>query len=196
MHVLPIVAIPWTWRSTMGRESRAIVRRVSGRATLPRACGRERRGVALLGALVLLALSAAIATATFSAARALQRAALVTRARAQVEADIPRAFAEVLAGWNGALDSLVAGGVVEVALDSGRADDGLPLVRSARVNRTTEGLYAVTVDVRAVGGEHPLARRRARLWLERPAGAQPEPLPRGGSIPPPFVTPWAFSDLY
>ena len=196
MRPLPIVGIPWTWRSTMGRESHAIVRRVSCRGRLSRAWRRDRRGVALLGALVLLALSAALATATFSAARALQRAALVTRARARVEAAIPRAFAEVLAGWNGALDSLVVGGVVEVALGGERATDGPPLGRSARVKRTTERLYAVTVDVRAFGGEHPLARRRARLWLERPAGAQPAPLPNGASTPPPFVTPWAFSDLY
>jgi hypothetical protein len=156
----------------------------------------ERRGAALLVALVLLALSAALATATFSAARAMRRAALVTRVRARVEAGVPRAFAEALAGWNGALDSLAVGGVVEVALADDPAAGDPPLVRTARLKRTTDRLYALTVDVQAFGREHPLARRRARLWLERPAGAQPAAMPNGASLPPPFVTPWAFSDLY
>src|SRR5690348_15201504 len=157
---------------------------------------RKRRGMALVATLALLALAAALATATFSAARAMRRAALLTRARARVEAGIPRAFADVLAGWNAAIDTLPVGDVVEVKLASDSATDGPPLVRTARVTRTTDRLYAVTVEIQAFGAEHPLARRRARLWLERPTGESPPAAPEAGLLPPPFVTPWAFGDLY
>lgn len=152
--------------------------------------------MALVAALALLALAAALATATFSAARATRRAALLTRVRARVEAGVPRAFAEVLAGWNAAIDTLTVGTVVDVALASDSAPGGPPLQRMAWVTRTTERLYAVTIDLRAFGGNHPLARRRARLWLERPAGAPSTVGAGGGPLPPPFVTPWAFNDLY
>jgi predicted Abi (CAAX) family protease len=54
----------------------------------------------------------------------------------------------------------------------------------------------VTVDVRASGSLPSLARRRARLWLERPTaagGVNPEAAP----LPPPVVvTDWPFADLY
>ena len=150
--------------------------------------------MALLAALLLLALSAAFATATFSAARAMRRAALAARMRSRVESGVPRAFAELLVGWNGALDTLGVGGVMELALHSDSAD-GPPLERTVRVERTTDRLYAVTVDIQAPGGVRPLARRRARLWLERLV-APPPPVGAGAVPPPPFVTPWALSDLY
>jgi hypothetical protein len=164
---------------------------------MPRLAGRrQRRGIALVAALALLALAAALATGTFSAARAMRRAALLTRARARVEAGIPRAFADVLAAWNTAIDTLPVDDVVEVALASDSAMGGPPLARTARVRRTTDRLYAVTVDIQAFGGKHPLARRRARLWLERPPGELPLKGAESGPLPPPFVTPWAFGDLY
>lgn len=180
----------------MGRKSQPGVQRHHGRAAPLRARRHERRGMALVAALALLALAAALATATFSAARAMRRAALLTRVRARVEAGVPRAFADVLAGWNATIDTLVVGTVMEVALSSDSAPGGPPIERTARVTRTTDRLYAVTVDLRAFGGAHPLARRRARLWLERPAGASSPTGAGGGSLPPPFVTPWAFNDLY
>ena len=75
--------------------------------------------MALLGAMVLLALSAALVTGTFSAARALRRAALLRRAQARVETGVQRAFGEVLAQWSPALDSLpVASGQLTRATTS------------------------------------------------------------------------------
>ena len=121
---------------------------------------------------------------------------MVTRVRARVEAGVPRAFAEVLAGWNPALDSLVVGGVVEIGLASDPAGDGPRVMRAARVERTTDRLYSVTVDLQAIDREYRLARRRARLWLERGAAGQPSPVAGGAPAPPPLVTPWALSDLY
>jgi hypothetical protein len=152
--------------------------------------------MALLAALVLLALSAAMATATFSAAHAMRRAARTTRARDRVETGVWRAFGEVIIGWTATLDSIPVGSHVDVPLPSEPADAGPPLVRRARVGRVAEGLYAVTVDLRAFTRERPLARRRARLWLERmdmggPPGDTPAPV-----TPPVVVTHWAFVDLY
>ncbi|HEX6600870.1 MAG TPA: hypothetical protein VF034_16265 [Gemmatimonadaceae bacterium] len=172
------------------------MRRLTRHAAPPAAWRQQRRGMALVAALVLLALSAALATATFSASRAMRRAALLTRTRARVEAAVPRAFADVLAGWSAVMDTLPVGDASEVKLASDSAADGPPLGRTAWVNRTTDRLYAITVDIRAFGDDHPLARRHARLWLERPAGAEPSAGAGGMSYPPPFVTPWAFSDLY
>lgn len=152
--------------------------------------------MALLGALVLLVLSAALVTATVSAAHAMRRAALSTRARARVEAGVRRAFAEVLVQWSVALDSMPIGAGAYVALDSEPASDGLPLIRTARVERTAGDVYAVTVDVRAFTWDHPLAQRRARLWLERPPVQQGEGGADAASTAPQFVTPWGLADLY
>ena len=157
---------------------------------------RRRRGVALLAALVLLALSAALATATFSAAHAMRRAALTARARVRVDTEVRRAFAEVLAHWSAGLDTMPIGTGVEVPLDSEPASASPPLVRSGRVQRVADGLYAVTVDLRAFASDHPLARRRARLWLERPPGSPPPSGFPAVSPPPPVVTPWGLDDLY
>jgi hypothetical protein len=147
-------------------------------------------------ALVMLALSAALATATFSAAHALRRAAITTRLQARVETGVQRAFGEVLARWSPALDTMSVGSGVDVALPPEPSDAGPPLVRRARVMRVAVSLYAVTVDLRAVTSRRLLARRRARLWLERPP-----PDDGTGTESPPVATPvvvteWAFSDLY
>jgi len=71
--------------------------------------GRDRRGVALLSALMLLALSAALATTTFSVAHAMRRAAVTARARVRVETGVRRAVGEVLAGWSAALTAFPSG---------------------------------------------------------------------------------------
>jgi len=55
-------------------------------------------------------------------------------------------------------------------------------------------LYSITVDLRAFTRYRPVALRRARLWLERPAtGSSSDEAP---SAAPPIVTHWAFVDLY
>ena len=157
---------------------------------------RDRRGVALLSALMLLALSAALATATFSAAHAMRRAAVTARARVRVETGVRRAFGEILAGWSAALDTMPVGTGAEIDLAEEPAELSPPVVRRARVQRLAQGLYAVTVELRAFSWERPVARRRARLWLERPATTTSPP---GGSAPiaaPALVTHWPFSDLY
>lgn len=157
----------------------------------------DRRGVALLAALVLLALSAALATATFSAAHAMRRAAFTALTSARVETGVRRAFGEVLATWTAALDTLPVGGAVDIVLGAEPLDAGPPLERRARVQRVQEGLYAVTVELCAFSRERPVARRRARLWLERPAAAAPSPADSVSPLVPlARVTHWPLADLY
>ena len=157
---------------------------------------RDRRGVALLSALALLALSAALATVTFSAAVAARRASVTAQARALVETGGRRAFGEVIATWSAALDSMPVGTGADIALAE-RVDPGPPLVRRARVEHVADGLYAVTVELRAFSWAQPVARRRVRLWLERPAATASSP---GTDVtrmtPPILVTHWPFADLY
>jgi len=153
--------------------------------------------MALLAALVLLALSAALATATFSASRAVRRAALTTQARARVDVGVRRAFGEVLVGWSVALDTMPIGSTVALTLEPEPVDAGPPLIRRASVARVTADRFAVTVDLLAYALERPVARRRARLWLERPTVATPAPGDPPAALPAPVVvTSWAFADLY
>lgn len=138
--------------------------------------------------MVLLALSSALVVGTFSASRAMHRSASAARERARVETEVTRALGEVLVHWTPALDSLPVGAGVDLALDPEPAEAGPALLRRARAERVAERLYAVTVDVRALARDEPLARRRARLWLQRDTGTV-------FTTPAP-VTPWAFADLY
>lgn len=155
-----------------------------------------RRGVALLAALVMLALSAALATATFSAAHAMRRAALTTQARERVETEVRRALGEVLVGWTASLDSIPVGSHADVPLPPEPAESGPPIVRTARVGRVADGLYEITTDVRAFTSVRPLARRRARLWLERRRADESSGEAPPAAAPPVVVTHWAFVDLY
>ena len=148
-----------------------------------------RRGFALLAAIVMLALASAVVVGTFSLSRALRRAATTTRARARVESGVTRALGESLQGWNSGFDSLPAGTSVAVLLSTDTLEPGLPMTRRARVSHVGMGLYAVGVEICVPDCAHPIAQRRARLWLQRNAAD-------ADSVRPALVTPWAFSDLY
>ena len=150
---------------------------------------RVRRGFALLGAMMLLALASALVVGTFSLARSLRRAAITAHARARAESGVPRALGEVLQGWNPVLDSLTPDGGIAVILGTDTLDAGTPVGRLARVARVGTDLYTITVDVCAYDCAHPIAQRRARLWLRRTTSP-------ADSAGPTVVTPWAFSDLY
>lgn len=148
-----------------------------------------RRGVALLAALAMLALSAALLAGSFAAARATTRSARTAGITARVETGTRRAFGELLSGWDASLDSLVVGGAAEPVLG---ADTGAtpPLVRRARVLRIDDRLFVVTVDVRAFARDRPVAQRRARLLLERPAA---DTAPASRPVP---IRRWSLEDLY
>lgn len=148
-------------------------------------------------ALVLLALCAALAAATFSAAHAMRRAASTALASVRVDSGVRRALGEVLVTWSAALDTLPVSAVVDVTLPPESFDAGPPLERRARVAHVADGLYAVTVELYAFTRTRPAARRRARLWLQRPPGAaSSSPDSVSPPVRPVVVTLWPFADLY
>lgn len=155
----------------------------------------RRDGVALVAALAILALSSALLAGAFAAARAMTRAARSARALARAEAGAQRALGDVLLGWNEALDGLPVGAYLEPAgpVESADTAEVMPrLVSRRRVTRLTERLYVVSVDVRVLDGELPVAWRRARLVLERPVRAD-------STVPPTRPVPisrWSFAELY
>ena len=139
-------------------------RNVSGRA--PHSC-RLRRGVVLVAVLALLALGAALLAGAFAAARASARASRSARAAIVAQAATRRALARAMTSWSPTEDALGIGASTTrvyaepaaVALDA--AD-----VR-VRVHRLSSTLYVVAAETRVPSTGAPLARRRARVLLER-----------------------------
>lgn len=150
-----------------------------------------RRGVALLAALALLALSSALLAGSFAAARATTRSARAALLTARVETGARRALGEVVSAWSAAFDTLAVGAAAEPALGVDSGDARLPLVRRARVARIGERLFVVSVEVRAYAWSAAVARRRTRLVLQRPPDdttgipQRPVPIPR-----------WSMADVY
>ena len=151
---------------------------------------RERRGVALITALALLAFAAALLAGSFASAAALTQAQRSARASAEAEALSRRAVAEVLAAWPANNDFLPVRGYqereAEVSPSSGRT------VIRTRIHRISASLYAVTADVRLGNGPTPIAHRRSRLILERPARADSGEV----SGPPHPIARWSFSGSF
>jgi len=121
----------------------------------------------LVAVLALLALGAALIAGAFAAARGSARGARSARAAVVAKAAARRALARTITSWSPTEDSLGIGGFVArayaesaaVALDS--AD-----IR-VRVHRLSATLYVVAAEARVPFTGAPLARRRARVLLER-----------------------------
>ena len=148
--------------------------------------------MALLMALVLLTLSAALLAGAFAASRAAARSARSTRLIARVDTGARRALGEVIQSWTTQLDELPVGASAELTLPDDSGEAGPALVRNARVQRLTERLYVVSVDVCAFERARPAAQRSASIVLERPVRADsvapmPRPLP---------LRRWSIADLY
>ena len=127
-----------------------------------------RRGVALVAALGLLLLAAGLLAGSAVASVELRRATRSLTATARADAELHRGLGEVLRGWDGGLDSMPAGGMVERSVPPPEPAGPTVVVR-AQVRRLNAGLYAASVTVRIGGDGAPLALRRARLLLERTA---------------------------
>jgi hypothetical protein len=120
--------------------------------------------VAVLG---LLPLRAALNAGAYAPARSSARATPSSRAAVVAQAAARRALARTLTSWTGRDDSLGVGAFstrtfaesAAVALDS--AD-----VR-VRVHRLSALLYVVAAEASVPSARAPLARRRARVLLER-----------------------------
>jgi hypothetical protein len=168
---------------------------VMPRATATRVATRRiaapRRGVVLVAVLGLLALGAALIAGAFAAARHSARATRSARAAIVAQAAARRALARTLSSWSARDDSLGVGGFTTrayaesaaVALDS--AD-----IR-VRVHRLSASLYVVAAEASVPSGRAPLARRRARVLLER--------APTIDTVvvqPPRPIARWASADLY
>jgi hypothetical protein len=135
-------------------------------------------------------LAAALLAGSFASATALAQAQRSARASVDAEALARRAVVEVFASWSSATDSLllraVRDGEAEVSPSFGRT-----VVRT-RIQRISASLYVITADVRVGDGHSPIAHRRARLVLERPAKADSERV--SGPLHP--IARWSFSGSY
>jgi len=145
----------------------------------------------LVAVLAALALGAALIAGAFAAARGAARATRSARAASVAHAAARRALARTMSSWSAADDSLGIGGFrtrafsesAAIALDS--AD-----VR-VRVHRLSALLYVVAAEASVPSGRAPIARRRARVLLERAPTID-------STIVQPLrpITRWASADLY
>jgi hypothetical protein len=152
--------------------------------------GNERKGVALVAALALLALAAALLTGAFTSATAMARTARSARATVRAEATARRAAAELVSTWDGEADALAIGAHLERGLFMD--EEEFRMTVRARVQRLAARLFVIIVDVRVGEGVTPLAHRRLRLVVERHATTDTLDSPR----PPRPIARWSFSDLY
>ena len=121
----------------------------------------------LVAALALLTLAGALIAGAFAAARASARATRSTRAAIVAHAAARYAIVRTVASWGGREDSLNLGAFdVRAWRDSAVA--GLDAVDArVRVHRLSPTLFLVSAEASVPSSAAPLARRRARLLLER-----------------------------
>ena len=162
----------------------------------PRARGRPapvraRRGVVLVAVLGLLTLCAGLVAGAFAAARASMRATRTTRATIVAHAAARRALVRAVASWSAADESLNVGAFsVRAGADSASAAIDSADAR-VRVHRLSPTLYVVTADARVPATGAPIARRRARVVLERAPTIDTTVV-----SPPRAISQWASGDLY
>jgi hypothetical protein len=128
---------------------------------------RERRGMALLAALCMLALAAALLAGAFASSAASSRATRSLRAALVADAAARRALANALMQWSAADDSLAIGAAVHrVVLDSASAPLDAADTRLV-VQRLATNLHVVAADVTVPASGASLARRRMRMLVRR-----------------------------
>jgi hypothetical protein len=151
---------------------------------------RPRRGLALVATLGLLLLAGALLAGSFVSSLGLRRATTGLTAVARADWAQRRALADALAGWDAAADSLPLGAAMDRPVVVSRT--GGPAVHvHARLRHLTPAIYSVTVAVRVGDGAVPMATRRVRLLLARPAGGDSA---AGSRVPSPLAR-WSMSDL-
>ncbi|HKP15392.1 MAG TPA: hypothetical protein VJT85_04980, partial [Gemmatimonadaceae bacterium] len=156
----------------------------------PRPC-RPRRGVVLVAVLALLALGAALIAGAFAAARASARASRSARAAIVAQAATRRGLARAMTSWSATEDSLGIGAYdTRVYADAAVVAPDSADVR-VRVHRLSTTLYVVAAEARVPATGASLARRRARVLLERAPTID-------SSIVQPIrpIARWASADLY
>jgi hypothetical protein len=129
---------------------------------------RERRGIALVTILALLALSAALLAGAFASATAALRATRTSRASIVARETARRALGHAVSSWRAADDSLPIGAVVlRTSPESTTARLDSADIR-LRVQRLSPALFVIAVDVIVPASGPTLARRRMRVLLQRP----------------------------
>ena len=145
----------------------------------------------LVAVLALLALGAALIAGAFAAARGSARAARSARAAVVAQAAARRALARTMTSWSATDDSLGIGAFSTRAY----AESAAAALDSAdvrvRVHRLSSTLYVVAAEALVPSTRAPLARRRARVLLERAPTSD-------STIVQPIrpIAPWASADLY
>lgn len=154
---------------------------------------RARKGTAVVAALALVVLAAALLASAAAVASAGAREVLAGRAALCAEAEMRRQLAGTLGHWLTSYDSLPIGQSLDRVSSVGHAPDTQELPTTARVSvqRLGRALFAITADVQ-VGMERSLARRRARLLVQRAAASDSaRPV-----LPPAPLARWSTADLY
>ena len=144
----------------------------------------------LVAVLALLALGAALIAGAFAAARGSARATRSARASAVAQAAARRALARTMTSWSAADDSLgINAYSTRVYAESAAALDSADV--RVRVHRLSSTLYVVAAEARVPAAGAPLARRRARVLLERAPTID-------STIVQPIrpIARWASADLY
>ena len=152
---------------------------------------RERRGVVLVAVLALLTLGGALIAGAYAAARVSARATRTVRAEVVAQAAARRAIARVVGGWSAAEDALALGALSDrvltetttVALDAAES--------RLRLQRVAPSLFLVAVESSVPSARAPIAQRRMRVLLERPASLDTSTIPA-----PRPISRWASADLY
>jgi hypothetical protein len=121
----------------------------------------------LVAVLALLALGAALIAGAFGAARGSARGARSARAVFVAKAAARRAVARTITSWSATDDSL---GIGAFSVRAYAESAAVPLDSAdvrVRVHRLSTTLYVVAAEVRVPYAGTQLARRRARVLLER-----------------------------
>ena len=151
----------------------------------------RRQGMALVGALGLMMLAAGLLAGTAVAAVGLQRATRNLAATGRANAELRRALAGVLQGWDAGLDSMPVGASIERPTSPVIVDGGVRVAASTRIRRLGPTLYAAAVAVSVGDSSVPLASRRARLVVARIVG----PSGSGSATGPQSLARWSVTDL-
>jgi hypothetical protein len=145
----------------------------------------------VVAVIALLTLGAALIAGAFAAARGSARGTRSARAAIVAQAAARRALARTLSAWSARDDSLRIGAFTTRAF----AESAAVTLDSAdvrvRVHRLSVSLYVVAAEASVPSQRAPLARRRARVLLERAPTIDSTIVQ-----PPPPIARWASADLY
>jgi hypothetical protein len=136
---------------------------------------RNRSGVALLGALALLALLSLLVAGAFATTTLARRGGALARSDASLTAAADDALGAVISEWHVlGLDTIPAGAALTLQIDQ---SPPAALAVEVTVTGLPRGIYWIVADVTSLNGDG--GHRRASLVVRVPAG---DPLPEAGLV--------------